>query len=905
MWLPGLVLGALLGVLFGDMAGSHGMQGFWGIVCGMLGLYAGARLDRRRALDERRFDLLEKAIVQLSQRLAVIENGRGQVDRTEAAADVAPAPAIAAPQPEAVVESVTLVSSRPVPETTVPDTGVASGTTPEAMPETASLPDWMRRYLGGNILAKIGVILLFFGIASGLRLAIEAGLFPVSVRLMLGAAVAVVMCIFGYGRAQQPEHRLFGLALQGGGCAILYLIVYFMLARYELIGMTPAFILFALIGVGCMMLAIRQDDRWLAVLGMSGAFLAPKMAASLGEGQIVLFSYFLLLNAFIVAVSWFKGWRALNLAGFVFTLLIGMNWALNAYQPQDFPVSETFLVLFFLLFSATPVLFNLFDAPGRSGWSDGMLLFGTPLAAALLQYRLLSGDDLMLAWHACFTGIYYLYLWRLMEKQAEQDVLMAKGLLAIALGFFTIAIPLAFDARLTSAFWTLEGYGVLYFGIRQNRPLARLAGGAMQFVAGIYFLLHMNELGHALAVFNDVYIGCGIVALAGMASALQLRSADESSQPHAPLFLYWSLIWWFASGFAEIDRFVAQDQRMACWLALASASFAGLEWLGTRRAWPAMRLPGVLLLPLAMLAALEGHARYGHALHGVMIFLLPLTLVIHYGLLQRHDSAGLPALRIVRHAVSYWLLLALAGSELVWVAQQLAPGVELWPLLAWGCAASAGILICMRGVQLPGWPFAAWRHDYLATLQYPVVPLLCLWLLVGNLTHAGGGSGLPYLPLLNPFDLAQLLAMFALWRWLCARENREWLPILPVVAFIWISMEAARITHHWGGVPFRFRDLFESAMMQASLSLLWTAIAMTLMIHASRHGKRTLWFGGFGLLSAVGAKLMLIDLSNKGTVLWTLSLIGIALLVIATSYFSPAPPKTTTDAPEQKDRDAP
>jgi uncharacterized membrane protein len=36
---------------------------------------------------------------------------------------------------------------------------------------------------------------------------------------------------------------------------------------------------------------------------------------------------------------------------------------------------------------------------------------------------------------------------------------------------------------------------------------------------------------------------------------------------------------------------------------------------------------------------------------------------------------------------------------------------------------------------------------------------------------------------------------------------------------------------------------------------------------------------------------MLVDLSNKGTMLWTVSLIGIALLIIAASYYSPAPPK--------------
>ena len=173
-----------------------------------------------------------------------------------------------------------------------------------------------------------------------------------------------------------------------------------------------------------------------------------------------------------------------------------------------------------------------------------------------------------------------------------------------------------------------------------------------------------------------------------------------------------------------------------------------------------------------------------------------------------------------------------------------------------------------------------------------MLPALFLWLLIGNFTHSGAGSGLPYVPLLNPFDLVQLLVLYAIWRWTCTEEDSPGLrPALYAAAFLWISMEAARLTHHWGGVPFTRHDMLASAMLQAGLSLLWTATAMAMMIFASQHARRQLWFGGFGLLTLVGVKLILLDLSSKGTVTWTLSLIGIALLVIAASYFSPAPPK--------------
>jgi uncharacterized membrane protein len=273
-----------------------------------------------------------------------------------------------------------------------------------------------------------------------------------------------------------------------------------------------------------------------------------------------------------------------------------------------------------------------------------------------------------------------------------------------------------------------------------------------------------------------------------------------------------------------------------------------------------------------------------------MFMLLPAAILAHYWLLYRHDRDAVPAASELRHALAYWLMIALVGSELAWASGQLAAGNTLWPWLAWGVAGALGMLGSLRSLTQQRWPFAQHREFYLNTLQLPVAMLLCAWLIYGNLNHAGGGSGLPYLPVLNPFDLIQLLAMFAIWKWLRTTES----PLLPIVygiVFVWISAEAARLTHHWGEVPFERHLLLASSTLQASLSVLWTAIAMGVMVVASRSKQRALWFYGFTLLAIVGIKLMMIDLSNKGTALWTASLIGIALLIIAASYFSPAPPK--------------
>ena len=125
--------------------------------------------------------------------------------------------------------------------------------------------------------------------------------------------------------------------MQGGGFAILYLIVYFMLARYAMIGDTAAFAVFAALGVACVVLAARQDGELLAVFGIAGAFLAPVLAAS-GSGEpLRLFSYFALSNAFVLACGWFRSLRALNVAGFILTLIVGMSWAIDQYRPLHYP----------------------------------------------------------------------------------------------------------------------------------------------------------------------------------------------------------------------------------------------------------------------------------------------------------------------------------------------------------------------------------------------------------------------------------------------------------------------------------------------------------------------------------------------------------------------------------------
>ncbi len=905
MWLIGLVLGG--------WAGS--MLGFKGILLGALAGFAlgllQSRIDKAERVYASQLKRMNELFARLNMRLDELEADRNTpLIKTpkDVAEQTGQAPAAQAATIPPIQTATAVGAEQPPPRAIKVEPVWQQHSEPDDIPPAADL-DWLtssplwKKLFGGNILAKVGVVILFFGIASGLKLAADYGMFPVPIRLLLAAVASVAMIMFGWSRASGEKHRMFGFALQGGGFAILYLIVYFMLVRYQMIAPQLAFVLFTLLGVSCLLIAARLDSVTLAVLGISGAFLSPVLADAHNGDHVALFSYFALLNTLIIGVNWHKSWRELNVTGFLFTFAIGMAWAFRSYRDEYMLSTEYFLILFFLMYSLVPVVFLLFKRAGKPGWGDGLLLFGTPLAAVFCQQTLMQAYRYGLAWSVFTVGLYYLLLWWLLYRRRDEALrLMERGHLAISIAMFTYAIPLAFGAQITSAFWTMEGCAVLWLGIRQDRFLARLTGIALQGLAGLYFAAHFDELSRSAPVFNDVYVGSFIIAMAGMAGGLMLHLWDNKkadTQLGANLLFYWGLLWWAASNVAEVDRFVIHDYQQASWLGMSLAAAVLFEIAGKRWDWTAMR--ATALGHFAVTAAIGAITvmQHQHVLYGALTLAFPAAVAVHYWILARHEQAALGLYLAPRHLLMWWMLVGLAANELAWVADTLAPGTALWQLLAWGVTLAAAIHFVAVARRFELWPACSEVADYRIAGCVPVIFACAGWLLVACTQYSGDGSGLPYIPLLNPFDLVALLVLHACWKWSSNEtEERSSVAVRDMVrlgcylgAFLWLTTLAARMAHYWGDVPFESNMLMHSYLMHAILSLIWTVTSISLMIYATQHSQRNVWFAGFSLLAVVGVKLMMIDLANKGTVMWTASLIGIALLVIAASYFSPAPPK--------------
>jgi len=830
-----------------------------------------------------------------------------------AATEAAPAPQAPKPRPAPAVSGSPAVYTAREPSTPPPPVLPPSGSPvwPTREPEPPSGGERLGAFLRGwftegNVPVKVGVTVLFFGLAALMKYAVDQGFlsFPIEWRLAGIAALAVAGLVFG--ARQLGERRVFGLALEGGSLGVLLLTVFASYRLYHLLPSGAAFTLIVLIVAGAALLAVLQDAMALAVLGFVGGYLAPVLIRTGSADHVALFSYYAVLNVAVFAVAWIRPWRALNLVGFAFTFAVWFFWGKQYYRPELFASVEPFLVLFFLLYVGIAVAYALRDPQGKRGFVDGTLVFGTPLVAFPLQVALVEpGERMFLAYSAMAVGALYAGLTALLIRRPGLR-LLGESFAALSVGFLTLAVPLALSARWTSGAWALEGAALIWLGLRQERRLPIVAGALLQFAAAISYLAAMLPVGTSnpqpgdLIVLNGWCFGALILAFSALDSSRRLDKAGVASGFGALAFL-WGWGWWIFAGVNEIDAFAPRADT-ASWLVaftaltmvLAAIALRLSDW--SRLGWPVM-LGYALMPPLAIASAAQNH--------GVLEDRSGLAWLAWF-------AAGAFALRTLVARESG----GLAFAHLLWLAGLvLLPAMELehlasahWSLgEGWSAALVIAplivlVLLTWRAPALGTWPVGEERFAAHAGRWYGLS--LCAGLLWGALSLGNDGSTAPiaYVPLLNPLELTQLAVLLLIGAWLrerCTPAQRQgaWPPLL-AAAFVALSFGTLRGVHHLAALPWS-PSLLDSMVAQASLTVVWSLVGMGAWIIGSKRRSRGTWLAGAVLMAIVLAKLALIDRRYTGDLPGIVSFLAFGVLCLIVGYIAPSPPKQT-DAGEPK-----
>jgi len=756
---------------------------------------------------------------------------------------------------------------------------------------------------GGNTLVRAGVIVLFFGVAFLLRYMAEHTHVPIEFRLSGISLGGVALLVFGW--RLRTTRSGYALAVQGGGVGILYLTVFAALRLYAVLPAAMAFPILAVIAVLTALLAVLQNSIAFALLAVSGGFLAPVLASTGQGSHVVLFSYYAVLNFGILAVAWFKAWRPLNIAGFAFTFAIGTAWGVLKYRTEDFATTEPFLALFFLFYLGISILFTLRQPVKLTGYIDGTLIFGTPIVVFALQSAMLHDRVMALAYSAIAMSALYLSTALLLKRRRhDSEQLLVEAFLALGVAFLTLAVPLALDARWNAATWALEGAALVWVGCRQDRLLPRIFGALLIAAAGCVAATEFDATVGHLTVPLGAYFGILLLSAAAIFSARTLHAARQrlrSFEQIIPDALYWwGSRWSLIEGLNEIFRYLPTYSRPAALILVTATTLASSE-IHRRALLGSAKVAALLQLPAMLGFALHAAFTLRHPSADGGWLAWPLAFVGLYCIVFRHEGAARAPLANALNAVSAWLLCALLSWETAWQVNTAIGAGGMWPTAAWAAIPAAFLALLPRLVTRVAWPFAKNRAAYLFVAGVGMMLYLAAWSLVTNATSVGDTAPMPYVPVLNPLDLAQafvLLILFRHWRFLSAVpptgypriDSRVPLPALAALAFIWLNAVLLRTLHQWFAIPFGLEELMASTLVQTSLSIFWAILALVTMMVATHRRYRRVWIVGAALLAVVIAKLFLIDLSNTGSVERIVSFVGVGLLMLVVGYFSPLPP---------------
>jgi len=443
---------------------------------------------------------LRELVAQINDRLDTLERAQGVTIPSEEPAPAAEAEQVAAiPVPEGPpVEAVEVpapeeppVEAVEVPAPEEPPTEVAEVPEPvaEQRQPTAIEREW-EQILGGNWLARIGVLSLIIGTGFFLKFAFDRNWLGPTGRVILGIVAGLVMLAGGhYWRKKYP---IFAQTISGGGIALLYLSIFAAFAMFNLIDFYLAVALLFIISAASAVLALRYNSMALAIIGIIGAFIAPFILAvstatvAGGAGtthSIWLLVYIMVVDIGVLWLSTFRNWRWFTLLALVGSLAVFGVWYNRFGSDFNLLTSQGSLTIIFLIFVGATMLYHVLWRRIPQAFDYSLMVINAT-AYYGISYALLR-DDLRV-WLGGFSfllALFYGGLAYLAGKRGAVNVRLASFALGIALLFFTIAIPVQLgDKAWTTIAWAAQGTILMWLSLRLRLPYLR-AGSYIVFIA--------------------------------------------------------------------------------------------------------------------------------------------------------------------------------------------------------------------------------------------------------------------------------------------------------------------------------------------------------------------------------------------------------------------------------------
>ncbi|MEA2342303.1 MAG: hypothetical protein QOF63_472, partial [Thermoanaerobaculia bacterium] len=209
---------------------------------------------------------------------------------------------------------------------------------------TARKPfDW-ESLIGVKLFSWIAGIALVLAALFFLSYSVEHGWLSPPVRASLGLATGIILLLVCELRVAR-NYAFTANAMDGAGIAILYATLFAMHALWHLLPASAVFVLMLIVTAIAVLLSIRRDSVFIALLGLVGGFATPALLSTGENKPVALFSYLLLLNVGLLWVAIQRRWPLLTALSVVFTVMYEWSWIGKYFTAAQLPLAVSIFIL--------------------------------------------------------------------------------------------------------------------------------------------------------------------------------------------------------------------------------------------------------------------------------------------------------------------------------------------------------------------------------------------------------------------------------------------------------------------------------------------------------------------------------------------------------------------------------
>nr|WP_314560258.1 DUF2339 domain-containing protein [uncultured Capnocytophaga sp.] len=365
--------------------------------------------------------------------------------------------------------------------------------------------DW-ERFIGQNLLSKIGIAILLIGVFIGVKYSIDRDLISREMRLVLGYAVGAGL--FVTGAMLKKKYENFSAILVSGAMATFYFVTFVAYSVFEFFPQALAFVLMFVFTAFTVLASLSYNQVTIALIGLVGSYAIPFLLSN-NSGRIdILFTYTAIINIGVLVLSFYKQWMQLFVSAFFFTWILLVALYMDTDPEREKELFWTFMsfgVVTFLTFYSSFIAQKVQQVRTLTTVDVAVFLMNSLLFYGIISSLIHSvyANNTILAGFTLANALFHFGVAYYFHTRKEDYNTLKYLVLVLALSFATLVIPIQFKGSWITLFWSAEAALLFSLGRVKGLVVFERIGYAVTALATGSMIIDWGQWAYSLYVIED------------------------------------------------------------------------------------------------------------------------------------------------------------------------------------------------------------------------------------------------------------------------------------------------------------------------------------------------------------------------------------------------------------------